>query len=127
MMIFNSNEFAELLGVTRPTIRQWIKNGLPAKRIGDAGNSAYEIDSVAALHWLTDKRVAQALAEERQRTARHRGGSPFSDSELVAVNREIERELATWRLFPALNNHGATTPNAAVFLPVASENSRLFP
>lgn len=66
MTTLNRREFAELLGVTGPMVRHWIKAGMPATRPGAAGNAPVEIDSIAALRWLIRQHVKRAMRHERR-------------------------------------------------------------
>ncbi|MDG4605623.1 MAG: terminase small subunit [Candidatus Contendobacter sp.] len=65
MTVLNRHQFAELLGVTGPTVRQWVKSGMPAERPGTAGNAPVEIDSVAAIRWLIHRLGARVVACNR--------------------------------------------------------------
>lgn len=61
MTTLNRRQFAELLGVTGPAVRWWVKQGMPAERPGAAGNAPVKIDSVAAIRWL----IQRAIRRER--------------------------------------------------------------
>ena len=100
MTTLTREELAELAGVAAQTVTRWIDGGMPAKRLG----TAIQIDSVAALRWLTERRAWQ-MAGNRQHHATPAGATPFSDSELADMNRQMAQELAAWR--PALKRAAA--------------------
>jgi|APTNR8051073442_1049403.scaffolds.fasta_scaffold50671_2 phage terminase Nu1 subunit (DNA packaging protein) len=84
MTTLNRADFAALLGVTGPAVRQWMNEGMPAQRTGIAGNAGYQIDSVAALQWLFDKRIKKAVKAERRRMERVHNLIPELDAEEMA-------------------------------------------
>ena len=105
MTTLTREELAELAGVAAQTVTRWIGAGMPAKRLGTASNATYQIDSAAAIRWLTQRRASQMMAGNRQRHATMAGATPFSDSELADLNRQMADELASWR--PALKRAAA--------------------
>lgn len=88
-------DFAQLLGVTAPAVRQWIREGMPAQRTGNAGNAGYEIDSVAALQWLFTKRIAKAVRSERRRMEeRHNLVPELDEADWHELNASLSGGIA---------------------------------
>lgn len=95
----NREQFAALLGVTGPAVRQWVIEGMPAQRTSKAGNAGYEIDPPTALQWLFDKRIAKAVKAERRRMElRHNLVPELDDAEWAALCERFNAEVsATFR------------------------------
>lgn len=94
MTTMNRADFAAVLGVTGPAVRQWVNEGMPAVRTGNAGNAGYQIDSVAALQWLFDKRIKKAVkAEQRRMEKRHNLIPELDAEELARLSVDFERAV----------------------------------
>lgn len=67
--IVNMTELAELLGITTPTLRDWLRkyDDFPVEARGDHG-VAYEFDSAKVAQWRLDHKAALAL-EDAERAA----------------------------------------------------------
>ena len=94
MTTMNRADFAALLGVTGPAVRNWVNEGMPAVRTGNAGNAGYQIDSIAALRWLFDKRIKKAVKAERRRMEERHNLIPDLDAEeLAQLSADFEKSL----------------------------------
>lgn len=105
-MIVDSVQLADIHGVNRTQIYNWIKEGCPVHEQGKRGKSTHKFDTAAVAKWHI-KRAKNAvtmnadnLTYEEARTRKIAAEAELSELELakkkalVADLEEVERELA---------------------------------
>ncbi len=94
--ILNVTELSEIIGYSRNSILQWIKDGMPIIEGGDNGK-AYKIDSSDAINWLCNRHKSRA--NERESEASY--GYDYDRARKMAADAdksEMERDLLTGQL-----------------------------
>lgn len=94
--VVNKAELAEVLGISLPTVGQWVKEGLPAVSRGGNGR-AWEFDLAECVAWVRKRDVARATevsdtstmaeAELRHRRAQ----AAIQEIELAERRRQVVR------------------------------------
>ncbi len=93
-MNVNVTEFSEIIGYSRNSILQWIKDGMPIIEGGDNGK-AYQIDTSEAINWL--------MTRNKNRTAERDGDANYDydrarKMSADADKSEMERDVLNGQL-----------------------------
>lgn len=89
--IVNAGEFASIMGYSRNSVLQWIKEGMPIMEDGDNGK-AYQINTSDAINWLINR--SKARNQDKDRDADYdydRARKMAVDADKAEMERDILR------------------------------------
>ena len=81
--------FASILGCTDPTVRKYIRDGMPVDKKGSSGKAS-EIDTARAIEWLIENAVLGATGQVNN-FDRDRARKMAADADTAEMNRDIQR------------------------------------
>ncbi|MAE21826.1 MAG: hypothetical protein CMK92_05285 [Pseudomonas sp.] len=96
-MVVNQTQLAEILGVSYPTVRRYVKNGMPYLEKGAAGaGQSYEFDAGECVQWLIkfklDEQTTQSQPDDQDPNANT--AKELQRRKLQAETEIVEIELA---------------------------------
>ncbi|WP_334130180.1 terminase small subunit [Sneathiella sp.] len=82
-------QFASIRGCTDPTVRKYIRDGMPVDEKGAAGKASV-IDTARAIDWL-EQQAALAAGGQINSFDRDRARKMAADADTAEMNRDIQR------------------------------------
>jgi phage terminase Nu1 subunit (DNA packaging protein) len=102
--IVSLGEFAELIGRTDPTVRNYIRRGMPIETQGGRGKG-HEIDTAAAIEWMVQDRIKEVAGPsnlnsfDAARTRKEVANADIAEMDLAERRGELVRLAAIGKVF----------------------------